>query len=281
VIDPETPPSTEPAFDSPSGVWFAMESGRQSGPWSVGALRDRLTVTLITPESPVWTDGMPAWLPYAEVFAPDGSLKVSLAPVGAVAPPGEESEVARPAFDPNLPGTPPTADADGPRSRAAHPWRRWFARILDLWCTAFLQAILVAILGYDLEGGRVVETLVLLAMQVPLETAYQTMAGTTPGKWLLGIRVREVDGRRLSWSRAFSRALHVWLIGMGGGIPIVSLVTMGRQHALLNRDGITSYDAEAGFVVTHGPVSQRRKALVVVIVVIMSTLIAIGTSKSM
>jgi uncharacterized RDD family membrane protein YckC len=280
VTDPETSASTEPAFDSPSGVWFAIESGKQSGPWSIGALRDRLAVTLITTESPVWTDGMPAWLPYSDVFAADGSVKLSLVPQGAEAPPGETSEAAYTAFDPNLPGTPPATDADGPRSRAAHPWRRWFARILDLWCTAFLQGVVIAIIGYDLEGGRIVETLVLLAMQVPLETAYQAVAGNTPGKWLLDIRVREADGRRLSWPRAFSRALHVWLIGMGAGIPVVSLITMAHQHSLLLRDGTTSYDAKAGFVVTHGQLSDRRKALLVVIVVTVVTLIGIGLTLS-
>lgn len=260
-----------PTRDSPSGVWFAMEEGARSGPWSLGALHDRVAAKLVTAESLVWTDGMPDWLPLREVFAPDGTLRALPATQGrspsGVALPLPVVEAER--FD-----TPPGPDE--PRSRAPHPWRRWFARMLDAWCLSFLYAMVLVGLGRRADDGQIVHALVLLLLMVPAETAALALAGTTPGKWLLNVRVREADGRRLSWSRALARALHVWLFGMCAGIPLLSLFAMGHQYGLLTQRGTTSYDDRGRYVVSHGPIDGRRQTLLATSLALVIFLIVAG-----
>ena len=47
--------------------------------------------------------------------------------------------------------------------------------------------------------------------------------GTTPGKWVFGLSVRDEDGKKLSLRTALYRTLGVFVHGMGGGIPFYDL----------------------------------------------------------
>lgn len=47
--------------------------------------------------------------------------------------------------------------------------------------------------------------------------------GTTPGKWILGLRVRQRDGSKLSFSQAVCRVVRRFVYGEGCLIPLVSL----------------------------------------------------------
>ena len=53
--------------------------------------------------------------------------------------------------------------------------------------------------------------------------------GTTPGKALLGLCVRDPDGGRLSYDKAVFRTGGVLLKGMGLGIPIISQIQLIRS----------------------------------------------------
>ncbi|HJM50598.1 MAG TPA: RDD family protein [Alphaproteobacteria bacterium] len=47
--------------------------------------------------------------------------------------------------------------------------------------------------------------------------------GTTPGKWLLNMAVERQDGTAIDFGSALRRSFAVWLRGLGGGLPVVSL----------------------------------------------------------
>ena len=47
--------------------------------------------------------------------------------------------------------------------------------------------------------------------------------GTTPGKWVFGLSVRDEDGQKLTLRTALARTLGVFVHGMGGGIPFYDL----------------------------------------------------------
>ena len=125
------------------------------------------------------------------------------------------------------------AAAAVPREDSYHkvtaPWRRFFARHFDL----FLYTTLWSLLGILLLGlSPSSETgsswfgaggLVSVVMMVLLEPLLLATWGTTPGKWLLGLRVRNNTGQKLSYGEGSYRTLQALWYGAGMFIPIFEL----------------------------------------------------------
>ena len=100
------------------------------------------------------------------------------------------------------------------------PWRRYWARMLDhLFCT-MLIAPLFARLIPDWKYGY--EPLALVAMLL-LEPLCLSLFATTPGKLIFGIRVRDLEGKRLSYNAAMERTWSVMWEGMALRIPFLEL----------------------------------------------------------
>ena len=147
---------------------------------------------------------------------------------------------------------------------APYPWRRFFARMLDLFLTiAVWKAIqffalhihgpqlgLEELLYYTATnwGGW----LVLLAVEPILLAVW----GYTPGKWLLGLRVRREDGRKLAWDDAMERTAKVFLYGFGLGIPFVDLWRLGESQSQCKKDQVMPWDR--GLWYTVRPLRLRR-----------------------
>lgn len=116
-----------------------------------------------------------------------------------------------------------------------HPWRRYFARGIDL-----------ALVGLPVSFGQyvllhrnyttvsrwedIVCALIGWGLLLLLEPLLLARFGTTAGKWCMGITVTRPDGERLSYSEALNRTALVWLYGAGLGISIVELVCNYRSY---------------------------------------------------
>jgi|GEM_PF-3584823 len=87
--------------------------------------------------------------------------------------------------------------------------------------------------------------------------------GTTLGKWLLKVQVRNADGSYLSFKQACVRGLKIWFRGMGLFIPVVGLVTHVMAYNRLKNNQITSWDEDDSLVVTHSTIGPVRIAVVV------------------
>ena len=113
--------------------------------------------------------------------------------------------------------------------KVTSPWRRFFARHFDL----FLYTTLWSLLGILLLGlSPSSETgsawfsaggIVSVVMMVLLEPLLLATWGTTPGKWLLGLRVRNNTGQKLSYGEGSYRTLQALWYGAGMFIPIFEL----------------------------------------------------------
>lgn len=148
-----------------------------------------------------------------------------------------------------------------PEDTAAHPWRRWFARIVDISLAAFVLGFVLAALapGLTLLDSDILGSMVVLAAWLVAEPFVLGGLGTTPGKALMNIKLRQADGvRLLRLNQAFDRSFRVWFYGMAGGLPIVSLFTMANAYVKLDREGATPWDQRGGFVVTHGDLGTGR-----------------------
>jgi membrane protease subunit (stomatin/prohibitin family) len=76
---PAPPPfGSPPPFTPPSPSFYVMLNGQQQGPYTIDDLRPGVPTGQFTAETPVWTQGMPNWLPAGQVpqlmalFAPSG-----------------------------------------------------------------------------------------------------------------------------------------------------------------------------------------------------------------
>lgn len=127
---------------------------------------------------------------------------------------------------------PPTRRVDPAREdglRGPHPWRRFWARYLDL----MLMALVWQVLQFQVLRWYVptfwfrdqLQTAVSVSMSWVLLLLMEPLLlctwGYTPGKWLLGLQVRRLDdGRKPTWFQAADRLFLVLWRGQGLCIPL-------------------------------------------------------------
>lgn len=110
-----------------------------------------------------------------------------------------------------------------------HPWRRYFARAIDLTLVGLMVSFVqFVLLHHNLvnisKGENVLCGLAGWELLVLIEPLLLARFGTTAGKWCMGITVTRPDGERLSYSEALNRTALVWFYGAGLGLPLVELV---------------------------------------------------------
>ncbi|MBD0319933.1 MAG: RDD family protein, partial [Gemmatimonadetes bacterium] len=98
---------------------------------------------------------------------------------------------------------------------------------------------------------------------VLVESLLLHFAGTTPGKALFGVRVVNQDGTRLSLGQAFSRTLRVWVLGMGAGFMLFTIIAGIAGHIRLTGRGITAWDEQLGLRVEHPEITGAHVLKVV------------------
>jgi len=143
-----------------------------------------------------------------------------------------------------------------------HPWRRFFARTVDI-CTAGLVLFLILLFAFSATMPKqaagfakaienpIIASVVLYLIWLPAEALLLSLFGTTPAKWLFGIRVEHPGGNLLSFSEALSRSFLVFVQGVGFGIPFVALFTQLFAYRRLTRTGTTLWDTSTSAVVLH------------------------------
>jgi hypothetical protein len=100
---------------------------------------------------------------------------------------------------------------------------------------------------------------------VVVESILLSTWGTTPGKLLLGITVREIDGSKLNFSRALNRSASVWFYGMGCGITFIEFITKVTSYNRLSKKGITRWDQNGKYSISHTKVSTVNIIIVIMI----------------
>lgn len=116
-----------------------------------------------------------------------------------------------------------------------HPWRRYFARAIDLTIVGLMVSFVqFVLLHHNLvnisKGENVLCGLAGWGLLVLIEPLLLARFGTTAGKWCMGITVTRPDGERLSYGEALERTAAVWLYGAGLGISIVEPVCNYRSY---------------------------------------------------
>jgi hypothetical protein len=151
------------------------------------------------------------------------------------------------------------------------PWRRYFARMIDL----FLLAIAFTLAIAWLKSRQLINPIAAFGAANPLlfdagiclawmfiEYPLLRWWGNTPGKSLLQLRIRSDSGR----SNLLLRCMSVWFIGMGAGLPILTQLCNLAAHFRLRQKGRTSWDDRQGFeVIGTGDLNWLRRSIAAVL----------------
>ena len=131
-----------------------------------------------------------------------------------------------------------------PVRREVHPLRRYAARMLDInifvtfvyvffFLVLRLRPVPTGIAGSLISAG-------LWLVWLPLEALFLSLWRTTPGKWIMGIRLESCEGGKLRFSQALDRAWRVFGRGLGYTIPIWNLWRLYKSY----RNHVESADTE-------------------------------------
>lgn len=147
---------------------------------------------------------------------------------------------------PAEPRRPPVEGAEW----AYAPWQRFWARSLDLALASGAVEVALA-LAFHVSalntGGRAFQLLTLLlgwALVFAGEPLLLSTWGTTPGKWLLGLELRDGEGRKLSRTEALERVWGVLWKGYGCEIPGYSLYRLYKSYRACGSGEGMPYDRE-------------------------------------
>lgn len=146
-----------------------------------------------------------------------------------------------------------------PKPSPPRPWVRYWARFIDLYLTGITFGAAASFAGLDITSwNKYVLGCLAILLWFPLEAAFLTSCGTTPGKWLFNIRLTNVHEPSPRFSQYCVRAGAVMLQGQALGIPVVSLFTHLAAYNTLNTRGVTTWDENYRFVVRHGRIGSGR-----------------------
>ena len=143
--------------------------------------------------------------------------------------------------------SPRVSDDDAGDSSVVNPWARWAARMLDFYLETILSAFVVGIffevIGCDTENMSEFGWMFFgIPLGMALDALCHHLLGWSLGKWLFAVKIRHLDGSRLTFAEYFKRNFWVLVKGFGLCIPIVVLVTEIIQYRRVRDGKAASYD---------------------------------------
>lgn len=151
------------------------------------------------------------------------------------------------------------------------PWVRYFARMIDYYFAAcFISIFLSVFLDFIFEMNIYLLVIITFIIWLFIEAFFLSTWGTTPGKWLYNAKVRESStGEKLIYSKALKRSFLVFWRGVAFGIPIILLFTHYAAYKELIKNGITTWDRDGGYIVTHEKIGIFRILLIILVFILM------------
>lgn len=144
------------------------------------------------------------------------------------------------------------------------PWLRLFARLFD-YCFFYLVVIIsLSCTPFFIEDFFEIGVIALLFLMpclwIPFEAVLIKTFGTTPGKKLFGIKIKNENDANLSLKKSFKRSLMVWMRGVGFGIPILNTICFFIFRRDLKKMGNASWDQKLNIRV-YTSKRKRTRAL--------------------
>lgn len=135
---------------------------------------------------------------------------------------------------------------------AYSPWQRYWARAFDLGLAGLVVTVLLSFIFHVssvTNDGVVfnwVTTILTWLIVFALEPLLLSRWGTTPGKWLLGLELRDKWGNHLSYSEGLLRTWRVLGYAYGYEIPFYSLYRYYKAYKTCRDNFEMEYDSFEG-----------------------------------
>lgn len=238
-------------------IWI-IRDGEKHGPLPDYEVRERIRSRVLTKETPAWHEGRSGWVPLGELPLFEDEFNYIPLDLSGPSPDDEEENIyLRERKESSQPPPPPVpATAPGKPVFLRRFWARWLD--LHLYAAAWWWAMWWA--GRDI-GGALNDLWTMVPMYVPwfaLEAFLIHRFGTTPGKWLLGLSVRQPDASRLPLGQSVRRSLRVMFAGVGLGFNPLSIFCQGLSLFTARRLGSPLWDHLGGHVVEASPLRPLR-----------------------
>lgn len=224
-------------------VWYYKVGDEKIGPVSHQELQNKLDNGEIPHSTKIWTEEFTDWLHISEVEH-FNMTTLDEAPTITIKKQGDYSR---------------ETDEDYVRPR---PWVRFWARMIDYSLFIFAVGFVIGYFNLTLGSLGSFSGMIAIFLWTFVEAFLLATWGATPGKWMLKVMVRDENHQKLSFSEGMNRSFSVWWLGMGAGIPIVSLVTMIVAAIKLKNSGMTTWDRRGENKVFHGNVGVVRSIVV-------------------
>jgi hypothetical protein len=233
--------------------YFAEAADRSYGPMTIDELGRILRTKANSVDFLVWCPDMPDWGRAGEQFA----LRRYFKP-----PP-------IPSFDRGSTAGQPVVDRDDrsilieEEPSSLHPWRRYFARMFDLYLfyLFFFFFLGIAFPKLFASSDKSLDSLYAIfgmAAYAIFEGFCLNVFGSSLGKRLYGIKLTRSEKEGFTLAVSFKRSFAVWARGLGIGIPIVALVTLIVAYQTLAKEKQTSWDRDFQCITTHNKLSALR-----------------------
>lgn len=154
-----------------------------------------------------------------------------------------------------------------------HPFRRFAARTLDTTLITLIGGAVLR-LGFRVNVGISLKMvayceIIFWLFEMMIEPLLISTLGTTPGKWIMGIRVRDMKtGEKLDIKRAYIRALKLAWHGFGFMIPIFTVFKRAMSFMRCRMNDTMPWDE--GINVELIDESPMRIVLVVLTVILLN-----------
>ena len=233
-----------------SKLWIYAGPDGHSEPVSSETLAELLSGGVLTGDTPVRPSDLLSWAP----------LFTWLPELGPPAPP--PVPVAKGAWV----------------DKSPHPWRRYLARMVDIvvigtvtWALFGIvfgiiapEAAVAFFAAFDGPAGRLADLMLTLLVTIPGSALMIGLTGVSVGKWLFGVKVVTPAGRPIGVLAALAREVRVWAMGLGLGVPLVSLFTLVGSYQSLSNDRHSAWDKPSRRIVLHRPMNTLQITLMVV-----------------
>jgi len=158
-----------------------------------------------------------------------------------------------------------------PKEKALHvnPQVRFLARFFDYALFLLVLWGLHLLLGKNFPFNAFDQFIPLEYFSwIPVEAFFLYSWGTTPGKFLLRTKLTQGRSKKLEFQTALKRSFNVWFRGIGMGIPVVNVLCMLFASSKLRMMGMTSWDREDNFKISHLPLARWRMIFASIVIVI-------------
>ena len=162
-----------------------------------------------------------------------------------------------------------TTRMDIDKANAGYPWRRFLARGIDYSLYSLLwYTVAYFILRWNISEWTFRNLFIMLALAILIEPFMLRFWGTTPGKAIFGIRIRNKMGENLTLEQGYGRIWGVFAYGYGYWIPIYNIVRMYKSYKACKVNNLMEWDChwsgDFQYTISHKMLPLRALVYIVV-----------------